>query len=226
VLLGDALLHEELGRTMLQEKTRIKDEQARPELSVQERAVQEVQLQEYDLAMRQHLARATRDLDLLLKRGDLLLLTHKHMMSVKALSGDYAGALEHGQRYLERCATAQSAKQKVYESTLQVHNEQRAALELSTLVDDELTVRAQLADLHFDHGRYDRAVTELDSILRLDPGRSADYYNRARALYELGRYDEAFNDVQRFLATHNLPAGHATLTRAHDILRKIDNQRR
>lgn len=226
VLLGDALLHEELARSALSEKAQVEEEHGRPEVTAQERALLHVRRQEYALELGAHLARAQRDLEQLLKRGDVLLLAHKHMMSVKSLRGDYAGAVEHGQNYLERCRTAQAAKQKVFETTLQLGNEQKAAQELSGLVDDELTVRSQLANLHFDHGRYDLAVSELDRILNLDPGRSIDYYNRARALLESKRYDEAYRDVQKFLATHDLAAGHPSLVRAHDMLRRIEEEGR
>jgi len=32
--------------------------------------------------------------------------------------------------------------------------------------------------------------------------------------------------VQKFLAMHSLPAGHASLVKAHDMLRKLDERRR
>ncbi len=226
MLLGDALLHEELARSVMQDKLQAEAEHQRPDLSAQERALHLVRLQEYELEMRQHLARGERDLEMLLRRGDLLLLAHKHMMNVKALRGDYAGAVEHGQSYLERCRGAQSTQQKLYESTLQVGAEQKAAQELGGLVHDELTVRSQIANLHFDHGRFDLAASELDRILTMDPSRSSDYYNRARALNEAKRFDEAYRDVQKFLATHNLPAGHSSLVRAHELLRRLEELRR
>jgi tetratricopeptide (TPR) repeat protein len=226
LLLGDALLHEELARTELHEKQQAEQELARRELSAQERALVQVRLQEHDLLMRQHLARAERDLELLLRRGDLLQFAHKHMMNARALRGDYAGAVEHGQKFLERVNKAQTEKQKVYASTTRIDDEHRAAQELGGLVADELTVRTQLANLHYDHGHFDLAIGELDRILTMDPGRSIEYYNRARSLFEVGRHDEAYRDVQKFLATHQLPAGHSALVRAHDLLRQVEERRR
>ena len=226
VLLGDALLHEELSRVALQEKMQAEREFGRRELNAQERALQQVRLQQCNLEMQEHLARSERNLDLLLRRGDLLLLTHKHLMNVKALRGDYAGAVDHGQKFLERCEKAKTKQQKLFETTLQLEAEQKAAQELGSLVDDELTVRSQLANLHYDHGEFERAVTELDHILIMDPGRAVDYYNRARSLYEAKRYDEAYRDVQKFLATHELPVGHSALVRAHELLRQIEEKRR
>ncbi|MEZ5962884.1 MAG: BTAD domain-containing putative transcriptional regulator [Planctomycetota bacterium] len=225
VLLGDALLHEEFARFMLDEKHLAEAEAARREITSQERALFQVRLQECDTEARTHLARSQRDLDVLIERGDMLRLAYKHMLSVKSLGDDYVGAVEAGQKYLEHAAAEQDAKQKVYESTMKVSTEEKVAQELSELVDDELTVRSQLANLHFDRGKYDMAIFELDRILQFDPSRSADYYNRARALYEAGRLDEAYRDVQKFLATHNLPAGHPSLVRAHDMLRQIEARR-
>lgn len=225
VLLGDALLHEELARFMLEEKQQTEEESKRREINAQERALLQVRLEEYENEMARHLARAERDLQVLLTRGDTVRLAHKHMLSVKSLKGDYAGAVEHGQKFLEQVSQEQSAKQKVFETTLQVGREERAAQELTDLVNDELTVRSQLANLHYDRERYGLAVVELDHILTMDPSRSADYYNRANALYKAGRLDDAYLDVQKFLATHSLPAGHATLVRAHEMLRKIEANR-
>jgi len=222
VLLGDALLHEDLARFMLEEKRLMEEESARREIGPQERALLQIRQHEYHTEMLLYLARAERDLDALRVRGDLLLLTYKHLLNVKSLRGDYVGAVEAGQNYLERASKEQDAKQRVYESTLLVANEERAAQEISNLVGDELTVRSQLANLHYDRGRFDLAVMELDRILQIDPSRSADYYNRARALLEAGRRDEAYRDVQKFLATHSLPPGHATLVRAHDMLRQLE----
>ena len=226
VLLGDALLHEELARTARQGKVEAEEDLKRTGATAQDRALAEIRVQEHDLEMQQHLARAERALQQLLKRGDVLMLAHKHMMNVKALRGDYAGAVEQGQLFLERCRSAQAQKQKLYESTLQIGSEYQAAQELNSLVDDELLVRSQLAHLHYDHGRYDLAVAELDRILQIDPSRSIDYYNRARAEFEVGKHDEAFRDLQKFLATHELPAHHPALSRAHEMLRKIEASRR
>ena len=54
----------------------------------------------------------------------------------------------------------------------------------------------------------------------LDPTRAPDYYNRARALFALERFAEAYKDVQKFLAReqrrgpkgNRRPTGHAAAT--------------
>jgi tetratricopeptide (TPR) repeat protein len=224
-LLGDALLHEELGRFQLEMRKQADSEQGPGDMNEQDRALREVRLHEHDVQMKEHLLRAEHQLNLLIDRGDLLLLAHKHMLSVKALRGDYAAAVEQGRAYLERAQAQQASRRKLYETTDAIGDEQRAQQELAELLTDEIVVRAQLANLHYDQQNYQAAATELDRILTLDPTRAADYYNRARALFELKRFDEAYKDVQKFLATHTLPSGHPTVTRAHELLRQLETKR-
>ncbi len=225
-LLGDALLHEAQARLALEERDQARLELQASELAPPERALRQIRVQEADLAANTHLATAERDLEHLLRRGEYLLHAHKHMLSIKSLRGDYAGAVEHGRKFLERSTLSQERTQERYDSVLQVGGEQAIQRSLGQLVDDELLVRSQLANLHYNHRDYELSVQELDRILVLDPTRSADYFNRARALAELGRVDEAYRDTQKFLATQTLAAGHPQVRRAYDLLVELERKRR
>lgn len=224
-LLGDALLHEAQARLALEERDAAQQELTAGELAPPERALRQIRVQEFDLKANTHLASAERDLEHLLRRGEFLLHAHKHMLNIKSLRGDYAAAVEHGRKFLERSTLSQERTQERYDSTLHVGGEQAIQQSLGQLVDDELLVRSQLANLHYKHRDFELTVRELDRILVLDPTRSADYFNRARALGELGRVDEAYRDTQKFLATQTLPAGHAQVRRAYDLLVELEKKR-
>lgn len=223
-LLGVALLHEEMARFKLEQQKQVQEENGATDLDANERALQEVRVRELIVQRDEHLLIAERTLKLLIERGDLLLLAHKHMLNVSSLRGleHYATSVQHGQAFLERSQAQQDAKRKQIEQTTDFATEQEAQARLNDLVAEEVLVRAQLANLHFDKGNFAQTVAELDRILTLDPTRAPDYYNRARALHKLGRNAEAYKDVQKFLATHSLPPGHASLARAHALLRELE----
>lgn len=225
-LLGDALLHEAQARLALEERDQARLELQNGELAPPERALRQIRAQEFDLKGNEHLAAAERDLEHLLRRGEILLHAHKHMLNVKSLRGDYAGAVEHGRKFLERSQKSQERTQERYDSTVNVGGEQAIQHSLGQLVDDELLVRSQLANLHFNHKDYELAVTELDRVLVLDPTRSPDYLNRAHALAELDRVEEAYRDTQKFLATQTLAAGHPQVRKAYDLLVELEKKRR
>jgi len=224
-LLGDALMHEELARWKRKEITGLQDEQAKADASAEDRGLRAVRLQELELQTREHLLRAERNLNILLTRGDALMLAHKHMLSLQSLRGNYQSAVMHGNKFLDFNRKEQERVEREYRTTTTVGYEREMARALSRHVEDEITTRTQLASLHFNHDEFSAAVEQLDRVLMLAPTRAPDYYNRAVALHKLDRFDEAYRDVQKFLATHNLPAGHPTVKKAHELLRQVEQRR-
>jgi len=45
-------------------------------------------------------------------------------------------------------------------------------------------------------GRYDKAITAYDEVLRLDPKCAGAWYNKANVLSKLGRYEEAIKRLR------------------------------
>jgi hypothetical protein len=52
----------------------------------------------------------------------------------------------------------------------------------------------------------------------MDPTRSTDYYNRARAYEKLGRNEDARRDYEKFLGTTKLPNGDERVAHAFDYI--------
>jgi len=62
-----------------------------------------------------------------------------------------------------------------------------------------------LAQMYYDEKAYEKSREMLDRVLKLDPSRSVDYYNRGRVLMALGEKALAKADFRKFLATTDLP---------------------
>lgn len=167
--------------------------------------VQQNQADEHQALARVGNLRARDTLDVLLKRGELLLLAHKHLMEVATALGNYEEAFKQGDAFLRQAALEKAvALKKIREATKPAFEvEQRQNIEDLRL--QEIETRSLLANIHYDRGDFAKAVQQLDVVLQLDPNRSADYYNRARALRELGRDEESRADFRRFLMYSELP---------------------
>lgn len=151
-----------------------------------------------------YFARAVKELKTLVDRGEELLLAHYDLMSLLWWRGDYDGAVAEGNAYLERAAQLEERQHRELRRTLQVDYEQQVREDLQQLIDDELEVRVFMANMHYKRGHPELAVEQLDEVLRREPDRYNDYYNRGMSLLALGRTEEARRDLQKFLATTQL----------------------
>ena len=159
-----------------------------------------------DEAANAALAEARSRLEVLLDRGEMARFCHYHLMQIAATGQQADGVVEHGKNYLEVAKKdleriekeIQLAKQKGWENELMANRER--------LRGEELRTRSFLADFHNDRKQFAAARAHLDEILKLDPTRSADYYNRGAVLRELKEIEAAKADFRRFLATSPLPA--------------------
>lgn len=223
-LLGYALVHQKLG---IQERVLaegLREEIERGAAGPGRAAAARRELEHHRQAAEQHFREAERLLGRLVRRGDLLLEAHYHLMQTSALRGDYVATLEHGRAFLDRVRVEQERHQKNIDRTYVVAFEEDQRRLLQQLIDRELEVRAFLANVHYDHGRYDKAVAELDRVLSMDPARTNDYYHRALSLEALGRVDEARRDYEKFLATTHLPPGSRQVRHAVKAVARLEDK--
>ncbi len=147
----------------------------------------------------QHFALAEGQLERLVELGDQVRRAHFGLMQIEWWRDDYNKAVEHGHAFLARARQEQTAVQRQIHDTMEVEFEREKRRELQALIDDEVRVRAYLANLHFKRDHHELVVAQLDEALGRVPGLTHEYYNRARSLLELGRTDEAVRDLQHFL---------------------------
>lgn len=150
-------------------------------------------------------ASAAELLHVLLDRGEQARLCHYHLLQIAALTHAPADVIDHGNRYLEAAADEQEQRRANVDRSLVIDYEGEQKDALQSLRDEEIQVRTFLANQLFDHQDYADALQHVDAVLRLDPTRSADHYNRGRILRQLGRHEEAKDDMRKFLATTALP---------------------
>ena len=213
-LLGYALMQQRLGLEQSTEAERIREELKRTAWSELERTQREAKANEHEQKAQSFMNIAERQLADLLKRGDLPDLAEYHLLQILSLQGRLAEAIEHGHAYLKHSAKNQALHHTNIERTPSVAYESFQRKELQDLINQEIEVRALLANLHFKLGQHAEVVAELDRVLALDPTRSIDYFNRGRSLKALGKTELMRRDYQKFVATTKLPPGSAQVTDA------------
>lgn len=152
------------------------------------------------------LGRADGLLAVLTERGELLRLAHKHRLQIARQLGDDAGFVAESNKFLAQTATEQAFAQREVERTTTPGYEQQQLALLGQLREEELEVRALLAEHHYARHEYEAALAQLNRVLELDPTRSVDYYNRGRVLDELQQPEAAKADFRRFVMRSTLPA--------------------
>lgn len=192
-----------------------------PELQVTERTTRRNRAKEHWRKAEGYWDEAERILSTLLKREELLRLTHKSLMEIAVERNDYAGAVQHGALCLERNRVEQEEWQALIRETMVADAEIKARNMLTELVDQEVRVRMALAEMHYRQRDFEASVAQLDELLRLDPTRSADYYHRGRALEEMNRREEARRDYLKFLGTTALPTSDDRVIHAFEFTQSI-----
>lgn len=142
----------------------------------------------------------------LVERGEMLRLAHNHRLQIALQRGEDAKFLAEAKAYFEQAEKAQAVTKQRIEATTNVDYEAQEMATLRQLRDEELVVRALVAEFHYTRRQYQEALVQLNRVLEVDPRRFIDYYNRGRVLLELGRTEEAKSDFRRFLADPAVPA--------------------
>jgi tetratricopeptide (TPR) repeat protein len=153
-----------------------------------------------------HLDEATRVLDAMVERGELLRIVHNHRLQIAMQRGDDKSFEAAVKSYLDLSAQAIDVTQKRIAEAKNVDYENEQMRVRRELLDEEREVRNLIAEFHFARKNFKDARLQLDKVIELDPRRFADYYNRGRVLLELGLVEEAKADFRRFLADPSMPA--------------------
>lgn len=214
VLLPYALALQKQGRRRLGEALNLEDQATRApdgqELRSQAEAVRQTG--------RQQLGEARKILQTMVERGDQPRLGNYHLMLLAQDLGDPAGFDAAAKGYLDQLAKDRRILQRNKDLAANPVYEQDLAGMLEELKREEVDARSLLAEEHFFRKQYSEAVTQLDRVLELDPARTSDYYNRGRALLELGRAEAAHADFRKFLAQTDLPPDHEKRVFAYQAL--------
>lgn len=220
--LGYGAAHGKLAFELRRQADRLRTEAERLQLEGADLEERLAQATELDKESVRHFDLAEIELERLLDSGDLQLEAHYHLMYVSVWRDRHEEAVAHGSRYVERVGTLQAGIRGKLEETMLVDYERDLRIRLQKRLDQEVEVRAFLANLHFKDGHYELVVEQLDAVLLENPGRFNEFFNRARALHLLGRNEEAKRDFERFLISTNLPRENPQVKSALAALKDIE----
>jgi tetratricopeptide (TPR) repeat protein len=220
-LLGYAIVHGRMGFEQLGRAEQLRNEARRLKMTGDELERRQTEATELETSGRENLDLAEAQLQRLIDNGDRLLEAHYNTMYVKVWRNDYAGAIEHGNAYLTRVAALQDSIRRDLEHTLNIDYERELRIRLQRRIDEEIEVRAFLANLHYKQGHHELVVQQLDEVLTKNPQLYNEYYNRGRSELALGKAVEAKRDLEKFLATTRLPREHEEVQNALRLLREL-----
>jgi tetratricopeptide (TPR) repeat protein len=140
------------------------------------------------------------------------------LQRVLALNGDYEQSLEWSARLLERTeAELASWRRMLQEKNLQESEEkvfrrnERAALDLQN------DTHIFAATLLFRLQRYDEALVHLDHLVADQPEMPQAYSLRGQLRARAGLYEEAIQDLDRYLALSDAPFEHPDVQKAFEL---------
>ena len=79
--------------------------------------------------------------------------------------------------------------------------------------------------MEYELGRKDRAMSQLDTAIELNPDRADLHGMRAIVQQELGNYDRAIADAERFIALSPQGADGPDVKRAFDLIGACEAKR-
>ncbi len=211
------LARQKQGLRNLGEAIRVED-RARRAVEPEKKTEFESQSAAARAAAQDQLTKANEVFDVLIERGERLRLTHNHRMQVARQLGDGDKFKESAKAFFKITAKEQKFVKDEIARTETPDYESAQYVALKQLTQEELAVRALVADWHFHRKEFTLALTHIDRALELDPTRSDNYYNRGRLHTELQAWDLAKVDFRRFLATSQLPATSPKMTYATKAL--------
>lgn len=212
VLLNYGLAEQKQGLRNLGESIHKADQATRASAEPTRRVKLEAEAKAHRTEATAKLRHADELLAVLVERGELLRVVHNHRLQIARQLGDDLAFEAASKAFFAQSEKDQAWVRKEVERTTTPDYEAEQFAFLQQLRQEELSVRALVADWHFDHQRFHAALAQLNRVLEIDPKRSVDYYNRGRVLVELQKREAAKADFRRFLATSTLPASSAKST--------------
>ncbi|MBP8302113.1 MAG: hypothetical protein KA020_17225 [Planctomycetes bacterium] len=201
LLFNYALAQEKQGRRNLGESISLRDQATR----APEKAPLLEKAEAATAAANAYFAGAREHLATLIERGELLRLSHQHLLLIAQDLREDAAFDDHQKAYLAQLGKDQAFVKAEIERTPIPGYEQKRLQDLEDLKAEELEMRTLIAEHYYLTRDYKLALDMLDRVLALDPRRSVDYYNRGRVLLELDRAEDAAKDFRSFLSISDLP---------------------
>ena len=166
----------------------------------------------------EQLQEADKLLSYLIERGELLRLVHNHRLQIARQLGNDKVFQESTEAFLVEMTKERKVVEERFKTTPSPEFEADQYRTLLDLKEEELDVRALYADWLFHRKDFLKAAAQMDVVIKLDPTRSDNYYNRGRVRLELKDIENAKSDFRRFLATSQLPASSPKKTFATKVL--------
>ena len=140
------------------------------------------------------------------------------MQRILALNGDYELSLEWSARLLERTqAELTTWRAMLQEKDLQESEERVFRRNERAAVDLQKDTHIFAATLLFRLQRYDEALAHLDRLVADEPDLPQAYSLRGQLRARAGHYEEAIQDLDRYLALSDAPFEHPDIQRAFEI---------
>ncbi|MEO0479631.1 MAG: hypothetical protein AAF196_09135 [Planctomycetota bacterium] len=152
----------------------------------------------------------------LIERQELVRTANRVLMAIAAERGDGPGSIEYATKAIARLEEQKASLLNDIEKDLDLRRTLRAREALEDLIVEEKLIRSRLSAIYFQQELFAESVQQLDIILDLDPNRSFDYFNRAKAHQALGNRSKAVDDYQNFLSTTDLPASDDKVRQAYE----------
>lgn len=216
-LLYYGLARQKQGLRNLGEAIRLEDRAARAPDKKRHDEFQDKARKHRDIAT-EELNKANELLSVLIERGELLRMVHNHRLQIARQLGNDKAFEESAEAFLREMKKERDVVEERVKNTVSADYEADQYRTLLNLKQEELDVRALYADWLFHRKNFLRALEQMNVVIKIDPTRSDNYYNRGRVHLELKDEESAKNDFRRFLATSQLPASSGKKTFATKAL--------
>tara|TARA_R110002096_G_scaffold79217_11_gene186149 strand:+ start:304 stop:1266 length:963 start_codon:yes stop_codon:yes gene_type:complete len=211
------LARQKQGLRNLGEAIRLEDRAARAADTDRHDEFADKALEQRKLAVHE-LTKADELLAYLIERGELLRMVHNHRLQIARQLGNDKQFEQSAEAFLVEMEKERKVVEADVKQTVIPDYETQQYRYLLNLKQEELDVRALYADWLFHRKNFAKALEQMDEVIKLDPTRSDNYYNRGRVRLELGDVENAKSDFRRFLATSQLPASSGKKTFATKAL--------
>ncbi|MCS6807662.1 MAG: tetratricopeptide repeat protein [Candidatus Kapabacteria bacterium] len=149
----------------------------------------------------QRLAEAESDIKEAIKLGFKHSEVHANLAAIQNLLGKYTDALHSASIAVQRnprSAFAYRVRGDIYRIIKQYHNALKDYNQVLKLQPDYYDVYSNRAVMRFEIGDINGAIADFTHLIKVSPT-ALNYYNRARAMFVMERYDEAAHDCKAAL---------------------------
>ncbi len=148
------------------------------------------------------------------------------LMRVDALLGKRESSLARAAQLIEALQTDRSFwESQLKKAQVGDREEREIRRTVGQIVDLEVASRLHAAQMEFELGHKDRAMAQLDTAIELNPERADLHGMRAIVQRDLGNYEQAIADAERFIALSPQGYDGADVKRAFDLIGACEAKR-